>query len=78
MAEHGALSGTIRDLVDLAFVLVKGKHKLHIEQQDYSCNVSKSQVQWSVRQALPLRFSMNSETAVQAAPHMANGKGDAG
>ena len=77
MADHGAFSGTIRDVVDLAFVLVKGKHKLHIEQ-DYSCNVSKSQVQWSVCQALPLRFSMNSETAVQAAPHMANGKGDAG
>ena len=68
MAEHGALSGTIRDVVDLAFILVKRKHKLHIEQ-DYNCSVSKSQVQWSVRQALPLRFSMNSETAVQAAPH---------
>ena len=45
MAEHCVLSGTIRDLVDLAFVLVKGKHKLRVEQ-DYSCNVSKSQVQW--------------------------------
>ena len=77
MAEHGAFTGTIRDLVDLAFVLVKGKHKLQIEQ-DYSCSVSKSQLQWSVRQVLPLRLSMNSETAVHAAPQMANGKGDAG
>lgn len=77
MTERCALSGTIRDLVDLAFVLVKGKHKLQVEQ-DYTCSVSKSQVQWSVRQALPLRFSMISETAMQAAPHIANGKGDAG
>lgn len=45
MAEHFVLSGTIRDLVDLAFVLIKGKHKLRIEQ-DYNCIVSKSQVQW--------------------------------
>ena len=77
MAEHCALSGTIRDLVDLAFVLVKEKHKLQIAR-DYSCNVSKSQVQWSVRQALPLRFSTIPETAVPPASHMANGKGDTG
>lgn len=38
-------AGTIRDLVDLAFILIKGKHKLQVAN-DYDCAVSKRQVQW--------------------------------
>lgn len=36
---------TIRDLMDMAFVLIQGKHKIH-HMQDYNCAVSKRQVQW--------------------------------
>ena len=38
-------AGTIRDLIDLAFVLIKGKHKRQIED-GYICTVSKCQVEW--------------------------------
>ena len=38
-------AGTIRDLVELAFVLIKGKSKRGTEQ-DYRCAVSKCQVKW--------------------------------
>ncbi len=37
--------GTIRDVVELAFVLVKAKPK-KLMVQDYKCAVSKRQVQW--------------------------------
>lgn len=37
--------GTIKDLVELAFVLIKGKHKSRTEQ-GYTCTVSKCQVEW--------------------------------
>lgn len=37
-------AGTIRDLIDLAYVLIKGKHKRLAH--DYDCAVSKGQVQW--------------------------------
>ena len=40
-----ALLDTIQDLSDLAFTLVKAKHKDNI-QQDYDCAVSKRQIQW--------------------------------
>ena len=45
-------AGTIRDLIDLAFVLVKGKHKSHKKNDDsnnkdgYDCAVSKHQIRW--------------------------------
>ena len=38
-------AGTIRDLIDLAFVLIKGKHKRQMED-GYICTVSKCQVEW--------------------------------
>ncbi|KAL6716246.1 Telomerase reverse transcriptase [Lecanora helva] len=41
----GLLIGTISDLVDLAFVLIKGKHRSQLAD-DYACAVSKCQVQW--------------------------------
>ena len=38
-------AGTIRDLIDLAFVLIKGKHK-RLMKDGYICTVSKCQVEW--------------------------------
>ena len=38
-------AGTINDLADLAFVLIKGKYKGQTEQ-GYTCTVSKCQVEW--------------------------------
>ena len=39
-------AGTIGDLIDLAFVLIKAQHKCQPTTQDYHCAVSKRQVQW--------------------------------
>ena len=36
---------TIHDLVELAFVLIKGKQKSQTEH-GYTCTVSKCQVEW--------------------------------
>ena len=44
-ADRALDAGTISDLVDLAFVLIKGKHKVGLAQC-YQCAVSKCQVQW--------------------------------
>lgn len=44
------LIGTIQDLVELAFVLIKGKHKRQTEQE-YACTVSKYQVEWLAAKA---------------------------
>ncbi|KAK4695849.1 telomerase reverse transcriptase, partial [Lecanoromycetidae sp. Uapishka_2] len=44
------LKRTIGDLVDLAFVLVKGRHRLQIAH-DYDCAVSKRQVAWLAAKA---------------------------
>ena len=38
-------AGTIRDLVELAFVLINGKSQGQTEQ-GYRCAVSKCQVEW--------------------------------
>lgn len=40
--------GTIRDLVDAAFVLIEAKHMTK-PLGEYQCVVSKRQVQWYVR-----------------------------
>ena len=40
-----ALVGTIQDVIDLAFVLVKGKQK-NAKLPDYKCAVKKAQIQW--------------------------------
>ncbi|KAL9578805.1 MAG: hypothetical protein Q9212_005488, partial [Teloschistes hypoglaucus] len=43
---HSALlTGTIRSMIDMAFVLIKAKHKSP-SAQAYSCTVNKGQVQW--------------------------------
>lgn len=42
---HIKYAGTIQDLVEMAFVLIKGKHKRQTEQ-GYTCAVSKCQVEW--------------------------------
>lgn len=39
------LSGTVRDMIDLAFTLIKAKHKNNFID-GYQCVVSKRQVQW--------------------------------
>ncbi|KAL2046145.1 hypothetical protein N7G274_001592 [Stereocaulon virgatum] len=44
------LTGTILDLVDLAFILIKNKHKLQVAR-DYDCAVSKCQIQWLAAKA---------------------------
>ncbi len=38
-------AGTIGDLVEMAFVLIKGKHKGQVER-GYTCAVSKCEVEW--------------------------------
>ncbi|CAD6591538.1 MAG: hypothetical protein ASARMPREDX12_005212 [Alectoria sarmentosa] len=43
-------AGTIQDLVELALVLIKGKHKGQTEQ-GYICTVSKCQVEWLAAKA---------------------------
>ena len=40
-----ALVGTIQDVIDLTFVLVKGKQK-NVKLPDYKCAVKKAQMQW--------------------------------
>ena len=39
------LPDTIRDLINLAFTLIKAKHKDDL-QWDYDCAVNRRQVQW--------------------------------
>lgn len=39
-------AGTIRDLIDLAFVLVNAKHKGQRTAQEDECEISKRQVAW--------------------------------
>ncbi|KAL8771820.1 MAG: hypothetical protein Q9194_004766 [Teloschistes cf. exilis] len=39
------LTGTIRSMIDMAFVIIQAKHKSP-SAQAYSCTVNKSQVQW--------------------------------
>lgn len=54
-------AGTIRDLIDLAFVLVKGKHKSHDNNNndlhghgDYDCAIVKRQIRWYAFSFLPI------------------------
>lgn len=47
-ADTGLLdAGTINDLKELAFVLIKAKHKRHA-MHDYHCAVRKAQVEWYI------------------------------